>query len=45
MMHTLTCNAVGDLSSIVQESELFPPQGLAGLLVSEFVPGDKVKGL
>lgn len=45
MMHTLTCNAVGDLSSIVQEAELFPPQGLASLLVSEFVPGEEVKGL
>lgn len=45
MMHTLTCNAVDDLSSIVRKPKLLPPQWLASLLVSELVPGKKGKKL
>jgi len=45
MMHTLTCDAVGDLSSIVQKPKLLPPQRLASLLVSKLVPGENVEKL
>lgn len=43
--HKRTCNAVGDLSSVVQEPKLLPSQRLASLLVSELVPGEKEKQL
>lgn len=39
----ITCHAVGDIPSVVREPELLPPQGLARLLVSEFVPGEGEK--
>lgn len=39
----VTCNTVGDVPGVVREPELLPPQRLARLLVSEFVPGEGAK--